>query len=189
MKYAVVFGLFSLIVGCGEALAPTGGSGGGGTGADGGEGGTGGQGGAEPECQEAADCPDTPLLCHVPACQAGACGAEPEPNGTTCKSLSQDGEGTCVDGACMDDECVTADDCTGGTECMITYCTLGVCQYVEDTHALECDGESGQCVTGTCQPNPCMGATDGSPCALCDVDGKCMAGLCFNSGPNTPNCK
>ena len=156
---------------------------------------------AVPECTEDADCQakGDPSICHLFACQSGACVEVAAEDGSSCT----DGDfctapDTCKAGKCVAGTAVTCDD---GDPCTADSCANGACLNVPDTTVLSCgtgdcyretprcsNGVIHTCVAGTPTPetcdgrdNDCDGTTDNGNLGggkACDsgLPGPCAAG-------------
>jgi hypothetical protein len=167
-----------------------------------GTGGGGGSGGA-PSCAQVADCPQPENDCQLAACNGGACGLEPKPEGALCLQ----GAGTCDgNGQCNLCEPGFA-TCNGST---LLVCgesgtfdapiTCGGDTPYCDPADPKCVGcfDTSQCVTPgmnpclavACLDNACVTTLvpDGSACVANGETGVCSDGMCLQCVPGEQTC-
>jgi hypothetical protein len=145
--------------------------------------------GGTPLCQDVV-CEPTGA-CTSSACDpsTGQCVESNVANGTDCGN-----GGACQDGACVVDLCAGV-DCNTNNDCTTSACdaNTGACGAPSSVaNGTACDGGSGVCEDGTCNPaDLCVGVNcdDQDPCTadVCDAGtGKCVLGQPAPNGTACP---
>ena len=160
-------------------------------------------GGGSSGCTTPADCPGRDTTCSTRTCDAGVCGTDDAPAGTSCNEdggEACDGMGNCIAGNCTDgvmngvetdvdcgggvcEPCPNDDGCEQASDCVSLFCDNLTCAACSDNG--QCGGECNTCDVGAggiCGP-AAAGSSCGDQGVDCLVDDTCDgSGACVDNG-------
>ena len=124
-------------------------------------------------------CPDLGE-CRTSTCNSntGTCEPSNVNDGTSCDS----GDGTCMNGSCVDLNLCAGVTCPDLGECQSNVCnpSTGQCEASDVNNGTSCNAGGGMCIDGTCtNADLCMGVT-------CPSLGDCVDNVC---NPNSGACE